>query len=72
MSRESKEISERLRTEYKAAFEEWVAQVNRYHQSANRKEAEARIAAAERAYRNSRDKLTDEMVTDCPETVTQD
>ena len=64
--------AERLRADYKAAFEEWVLQVNRLRALDNSarvnlipREAEARVAAAEIAYRNSRDRLTDDMVTDC-------
>jgi hypothetical protein len=58
--------SERLRKDYKGAFDEWALQVNRLQAiagspSQDLKEAEDRTAAAEIAYRNSRDRLTDDM-----------
>jgi hypothetical protein len=63
--------SERLRADYKSAFEEWAHEVRRHRAAASSpcgsltvKETEARVAAAEAAYRDSRDRLTDEMVLD--------
>jgi hypothetical protein len=70
--------SERLRRDYKGAFDEWALQVNRLQSitgwasegmsgamsgaiSGAMKEAEERTAAAEIAYRDSRDRLTDDM-----------
>jgi len=52
-----------LRAEYEAAFEEWALQVRSLQAitgsapSTVVKETEARVAAAERAYRESRDRL---------------
>jgi hypothetical protein len=61
--------SERLRADYKGAFDKWASQVSRLQaitgspsDSFVMKEAEARVAAAEIAYRNTRDRLTDDMV----------
>jgi hypothetical protein len=58
--------SERLRQDYKGAFDEWALQVNRLQAIAGSasdgvKEAEERTAAAEIAYRDSRDRLTADM-----------
>ena len=69
MSSENSEVnthSERLRKDYKGAFDEWALQVSRLQTiagstSENTKEAEDRAAAAEIAYRDSRDRLTDDM-----------
>jgi hypothetical protein len=62
---------ERLRADYKEAFEEWALQVSRLQAITSPpsgrfviKGAEARVAAAEVAYRDSRDRLTDDMVGD--------
>ncbi len=69
MSSENSEVdthSERLRKDYKGAFDEWALQVSRLQTIAgstaeSMKEAEDRAAAAEIAYRDSRDRLTDDM-----------
>ena len=60
--------SERLREDYKGAFEEWAMQVNRLQEISSSptgstviEEAEARVSAAEIVYRDSRDRLTDDM-----------
>jgi len=60
--------SERLRRDYKGAFDEWALQVGRLQTIAASasdagimKEAEEQTAAAEIAYRDSRDRLTDDM-----------
>ncbi|MCU1337023.1 MAG: hypothetical protein JWO19_2604 [Bryobacterales bacterium] len=57
--------SERLRKDYKGAFDEWALQISRLQaitsDSTDMKEAEERAAAAEIAYRDSRDRLTDDM-----------
>lgn len=63
--------SERLRKDYKGAFNEWALQVSRLQAIAGSdpgadvkedvKEAEARAEAAEIVYRDSRDRLTDNM-----------
>jgi hypothetical protein len=59
---------ERLRTEYEIAFEEWAFQVKRLQTIAGSapssvvKETEARVVAAERVYRRSRDRLTDTLL----------
>ena len=64
--------SESLRKDYKGAFDEWALQVNRLQAIADSPEgsiidgvvmkaAEDRAAAAEIAYRDSRDRLTDDM-----------
>jgi hypothetical protein len=56
--------SEKLRKDYQGAFDEWALQVSRLQaapRGADVKEAEERAAAAEVAYRDSRDRLTDDM-----------
>jgi hypothetical protein len=57
--------SERLRKDYKGAFDEWALQISRLQaitsDGPDVKEAEERAAAAEIAYRDSRDRLTDDM-----------
>lgn len=60
--------SERLRKDYKGAFDEWALQVSRLQavtgsaqDSGVVEEAADRAAAAEIAYRDSRDRLTDDM-----------
>ncbi|HYV62143.1 MAG TPA: hypothetical protein VE958_05685 [Bryobacteraceae bacterium] len=60
--------SERLRKDYKGAFEEWALQVSRLQaitgsapDGGGVKEAEERAAAAEVIYRDSRDRMTDDM-----------
>jgi hypothetical protein len=62
---------DRLRADYKEAFDEWALQITRLQtlsqsdpQGLVTKEAEHRVAAAENAYRDSRDRLTDDMVSD--------
>jgi hypothetical protein len=63
--------SERLRADYQGAFEEWALQVSRLHAitgspggSFVQQEAEERVAAAETAYHDTRNRLTDDMVVD--------
>jgi len=58
--------SERLRQDYKGAFDTWALQVSRLQAIAGSpsqdvKEAEDRTAAAEVAYRDSRDRLAVDM-----------
>ena len=61
--------AERLRAHYDDAFKDWSLQVNRLQgviesspEGSVVNEAEERVAAAEVAYRESRDRLTDEMI----------
>jgi len=61
--------SERLREDYKGAFGAWAEQVNRLQVINSSpagvgviEEAEARVSEAEVAYRDSRDRLTNDMV----------
>jgi hypothetical protein len=65
--------NERLREEYRGAFNEWALQVSRLQQiegtspdQVQDDAAEGRAAAAEIAYRRTRDRLTDEMRVDAP------
>jgi hypothetical protein len=62
--------SEQLRRDYKGAFEEWALEVSRLQAitdpdsrsgSGDLDEAKKRAEAAEIAYRDSRDRLTDDM-----------
>jgi hypothetical protein len=60
--------SERLRADYRVAFRDWALQVGRLRAlttSADEcfvvKEAEGRVEAAEVVYRDSRNRLTDDM-----------
>jgi hypothetical protein len=59
--------SERLRAEYKGAFDEWALEVGRLQAVSNApdssvmQQAEERVAAAETAYRSSRDRLTEHL-----------
>ncbi len=56
--------SEKLRKDYKGAFDEWALQMSRLQARAEGSdigEAEERAAAAEVAYRHSRNRLTDAM-----------
>jgi hypothetical protein len=60
--------NERLREEYRGAFNEWALQVSRLQQTEGTSPdrviddaAEGRAAEAETAYRRTRDRLTDEM-----------
>jgi len=56
--------SEKLRKDYKGAFDEWALQMSRLRaalEGSDTKEAQARAAAAEVAYRDSRDRLTEDM-----------
>jgi len=66
--------SDRLRAHYKEAFEDWALQVNRLHTAIESDPGEAvlvsaekRAAAAEIAYRDSRDRLTEEMMIESAE-----
>jgi hypothetical protein len=59
---------DRLRADYNGAFDEWALQVSRLQAVAASapstfavKEAEERVAEAEIVYRNTRDRLTDDM-----------
>lgn len=60
--------TERLRMDYQGAFDEWALQVSSLQtissSASGMREAEARVAAAETVYRNTRDRLTDDMVAD--------
>ena len=62
---EENAYSEKLREDYKGAFEEWALQVSRLQAAVatgtDAKEAEDLAAAAEVAYRDSRDRMTDDM-----------
>jgi hypothetical protein len=60
---------ERLREDYKEAFEEWATEVNRL-QTVSKcapddapvvQEAEVRVEAAHRTYQDSRDRLADDI-----------
>jgi hypothetical protein len=56
--------SEKLRKDYKGAFDEWALQMSRLQaatEGSDMKETQERAAAAEVAYRDSRDRLTDDM-----------
>ena len=58
--------SEQLRKDYKGAFDEWAFEVSRLQavtgpDSGDLHEAKKRATAAEIAYRDSRDRLTDDM-----------
>ncbi|MBZ5674485.1 MAG: hypothetical protein LAP61_09590 [Acidobacteriia bacterium] len=56
--------SEKLRKDYKGAFDEWARQTGRLQaagEGSDRTEARQRAEAAEVAYRDSRDRLTDDM-----------
>jgi len=57
--------TQRLRADYKGAFDEWALEVGRLQAASDGlclQEAEARVSAAETAYRNSRDRLMDHMI----------
>jgi len=65
--------NQRLREEYRGAFNEWALQVSRLQQTEGNSPdrviddaAEGRAAAAEIAYRQTRDRLTDGMRVDAP------
>jgi hypothetical protein len=65
--------NERLREDYRGAFNEWALQVSRLQQTEATSPdgvidhaAEGRVAAAEIAYRQTRDRLTDGMRVDTP------
>lgn len=67
-TREKDAKTERLRADYQGAFHEWALQVSRLQAAGGstpgsfvRKEAEDRVAAAETAYRDTRDRLTEDM-----------
>ena len=60
---------ERLRADYKGAFDEWALQVSRRHKvsettpdSLIMKEAEERVEVAQIAYRETRNRLAEKMV----------
>ena len=56
--------SEKLRKDYKGAFDEWALQMSRLQaavEGSDLKETQERAAAAEVAYRDSRDRLTEDM-----------
>jgi hypothetical protein len=56
--------AERLRKDYKGAFDEWALQMSRLQAAAEGCDllaAKERAAAGEIAYRDSRDRLTDDM-----------
>ena len=63
-----------LRADYKEAFEDWALQVNHLRAAIESEPGEAvliaaeeRAAAAEIAYRDSRDRLTEEMLIESAE-----
>jgi hypothetical protein len=65
--------NQRLREEYRGAFNEWALQVSRLQRTEGTspdrvidEAAEGRAAAAELAYRQTRDRLTDGMRVDAP------
>ena len=65
--------NQRLREEYRGAFNEWALQVSRLRQTEGNspdrvidEAAAGRAAAAEIAYRQTRDRLTDGMRIDAP------
>ncbi len=56
--------SGKLRKDYKEAFDDWALQIGRLQAAAagdDANEAATRAAVAEAAYRDSRDRLTDDM-----------
>jgi hypothetical protein len=56
--------SEKLRRDYKGAFDEWALQMSRLQaavEGSDMKETQERAAVAEVAYRDSRDRLTEDM-----------
>jgi len=59
--------NERLRKDYKGAFDEWALEVSRLQEvsgsgdSCHKRQAEDRVAAAEVVYRSRRDRLADDM-----------
>jgi hypothetical protein len=56
--------SEKLRKDYRGAFDEWALQMSRLQaavEGSDVKETQERAAAAEVAYRDSRDRLTEDM-----------
>ena len=61
----SSQTSARLRKDYKGAFDEWALQVSLLQattaEGGGTEEAHERAAAAEAAYRDSRDRMTDDM-----------
>lgn len=65
--------AECLRVHYREAFEQWALQVSRLQAAVESasplgvSEAEERVTAAEFAYRDSRDRLTNEMMADSAE-----
>jgi hypothetical protein len=67
---------ERLRADYKGAFDEWALQVSLFlvaitssPDSRVVREAEERVAVAESAYRETRNRLTDSMLVPSAETT---
>ena len=67
----STEKTDRLRADYKDAFDAWALQVSHLQAVMDSapggpvlSDAEERVATAETAYRDSRDRLTDEMMVD--------
>ena len=63
-------VNERLRQDYKYAFDEWALEVSRLQEvsgsgdSSHKQQAEERVAAAEDLYRTRRDRLADCMSSD--------
>jgi hypothetical protein len=64
--------SERLRADYKAAFEDWASQVNHFQAIISSvqpdslmQQEQSRLEATEMAYRNSRDRLARNLVAEC-------
>jgi hypothetical protein len=60
-------VNQRLRKDYKGAFDEWALEVSRLQEvsgsgdSSHKQQAEERVAAAEVLYRARRDRLADDM-----------
>lgn len=58
-------VNERLRQDYKYAFDEWALEVSRLQEvsgscdNSHKQQAEERVAAAEVLYRARRDRLAD-------------
>jgi hypothetical protein len=63
----AEKVNQRLRADYKGAFDEWALEVSRLQDisgsgdSCTKQQAEERVAAAEVLYRTRRDRLADDM-----------
>ena len=62
-------VNQRLREDYRGAFDEWALEVSRLQgmsrcsDSSTKQQAEERVAAAEVHYRTHRDRLADEIAS---------